>query len=108
MDTDVIRLRVAAHPRRQAPQQARPPWPTVRPGRHTDAVLVIVGALVAGLVVLAGGGDAFWVCVPGSLLVAALSPSRPAGLIRGGAVILAAAVPSLISASQYPLPATAL
>jgi len=71
-------------------------------------VLVIVGALVAGLVVLAGGGDAFWVCVPGSLLVAALSPSRRAGLIRGGAVILAAAVPSLISAGQYPLPATAL
>jgi diguanylate cyclase (GGDEF)-like protein len=71
-------------------------------------VLVLIGALVAGLVVLAGGGDAFWVCVPGALLVAALSPTRLSSLLRGGAVILAAAVPSLISASHYPLPATAL
>jgi diguanylate cyclase (GGDEF)-like protein len=69
-------------------------------------VLVIVGALVAGLVILEGGGDAFWACVPAALMVAALSPTRLTSLIRGGAIILAAAVPSLINSGLYPLPST--
>src|SRR2546423_142613 len=40
------------------------------------AMLLLVAALTAGLVVLAGGGEAFWLCLPGALLVAASAPRR--------------------------------
>jgi diguanylate cyclase (GGDEF)-like protein len=71
-------------------------------------MVLVVGAITAGIVVLAGGGDAFWISVPAALLVAAPARTRVASLVRGGAVVVAASLPTLIDSSLYPLPSAAL
>jgi diguanylate cyclase (GGDEF)-like protein len=63
-----------------------------RPGGQPLRVLTIA-LLTAGLVVLAGGGDAFWLCLPAVLLVSAMSRSRAGALISAATVTAATALP---------------
>lgn len=66
-------------------------------------------ALAAGgVVVLAGGGQAFWLCVPVALLVAALSRSRLEALISAAAVVAASALPLTGWLAVKPLPSPLL
>jgi diguanylate cyclase (GGDEF)-like protein len=62
----------------------------------------------AGLVTLLGGGDAFWLCLPTALLLAAPA-RRPREAVVGPALaVAAAAAPSLASASLGPRPSLLL
>ncbi len=95
----------------------------VRPGRdHTlgkearrdraarRAPLRVLGIAVAtaATTVLAGAGEAFWVCVPAALLAAATSRGPRGGAIGAGVVVAAAGGAALARASVHPLPSTAL
>jgi diguanylate cyclase (GGDEF)-like protein len=68
-------------------------------------LLAVVGAL---LVAAAGGGDAFWLCVPLALLVAGPAESRAAAVVGAAAVALAGAAPALASPGFGPLPSAPL
>jgi diguanylate cyclase (GGDEF)-like protein len=69
-------------------------------------MVVLIAAVTAGAVVLAGGGAGFWLCVPAALLAAAWSRTRPAVALNTAAVVAAAGVPALID--HRPLPPAAL
>jgi diguanylate cyclase (GGDEF)-like protein len=71
----------------------------VVPGR---VVVVCIGT--AGLVVLLGGGEAFWLCLPTALLLAAPARGMREALVCAAFAVLAAALPSLASASLGPRP----
>jgi diguanylate cyclase (GGDEF)-like protein len=69
---------------------------------------MLLAALGALLVAAAGGGDAFWLCVPLALLVAGPAESRGAGLVGAAVVALAGAAPALVSPGLGPLPSVPL
>ncbi|MEA2422753.1 MAG: diguanylate cyclase [Thermoleophilaceae bacterium] len=70
---------------------------------------VLLVSLVAALAVAAaGGGDAFWLCVPLALLVAGPARNRREGFGGAALVALAACVPALSSPGFGPLPAVPL
>lgn len=52
-----------------------------------------IAILTAAVVVLAGGGEAFWLCLPAVLLVSALARTRTQSFINAAAVTAAAALP---------------
>jgi len=58
------------------------------------AVTMFVALLTAGLARLAGGRDAFWICVPAALIVAGLTVPPPGAAAAAGAVVAAAALAS--------------
>lgn len=58
--------------------------------------VVLIALTIAGAVVLAGGGDAFWLCLPAALLVASLSRTRAGAALSTTAVIAAAAVARVV------------
>lgn len=64
----------------------------------------------AGVVVLAGGGQAFWLCVPVALLVTAVSRSRSEALMSAAAVTAAAALPlaGWLAVKRLPSPPLSL
>jgi diguanylate cyclase (GGDEF)-like protein len=68
--------------------------------------VVTIALLTAGVVVLAGGGDAFWLCLPPVLLVSALSRSRAGALVSAATVTAAAALPlaGWLSVTTLPSP----
>jgi diguanylate cyclase (GGDEF)-like protein len=75
------------------------------------AFLARVGlvALVTALAVAAaGGGDAFWLCVPLALLAAGPARSWREGGAGAAVVVLAACLPALAATGFGPLPAAAL
>jgi diguanylate cyclase (GGDEF)-like protein len=55
-------------------------------------------------VALAGGGDAFWLCVPLALLVAGVARNARAGAAGSALVVLAGCVPAFASKRLGPLP----
>jgi diguanylate cyclase (GGDEF)-like protein len=62
-------------------------------------------ALVAALAVAAaGGGDAFWLCVPLALLAAAPAPTLRAGAVAAAFVVLAACAPAFFGPELGPGP----
>ncbi len=67
-------------------------------------MFVVIATLTAGAVVLAGGGDAFWLCLPGALLLAATAPNPPQAWLRAATVVLLAALPPLFDSDLDPLP----
>jgi diguanylate cyclase (GGDEF)-like protein len=69
-------------------------------------MLLLIAAITAGAVVLAGGGAAFWLCVPAALLAGALSRTRAGAALSTACVVGAAAIPALID--HRPLPPAAL
>jgi diguanylate cyclase (GGDEF)-like protein len=67
-----------------------------------------IALVTAGVVVLAGGGDAFWLCLPAVLLVVALSHGRAEALISAAAVAATAALPLAGWLGVEPLPSPLL
>jgi len=65
---------------------------------------VVIALTTAGVVALAGGGDAFWLGVPGALLACTTARSRRAALLGSLLVIACAAAPSLLDTSLSALP----
>jgi diguanylate cyclase (GGDEF)-like protein len=63
---------------------------------------------IAGLVILAGGGDGFWLCIPGGVFLSARCTSRVAAAASTATVTIAAAAPSLASTQWGPQPPIAL
>jgi diguanylate cyclase (GGDEF)-like protein len=68
----------------------------------------VIAVATAGAVVLAGGGNAFWLCVPTVLLAAAASRTRLGAGLSTAAVIAAAAIPSVAWTHLRPLPSLLL
>jgi diguanylate cyclase (GGDEF)-like protein len=64
--------------------------------------VVCVGT--AGLVTLLGGGQAFWLCLPTALLLAAPARRRLDAVVGAALAVAAAAAPSFASASLGPRP----
>jgi diguanylate cyclase (GGDEF)-like protein len=64
--------------------------------------LVCVGT--AGLVALLGGGEAFWLCLPTALLLAAPARGRLEAAFAAVFAVAAASLPSFASASLGPRP----
>jgi diguanylate cyclase (GGDEF)-like protein len=93
--------------RRKHERGARPTAAGAYVGAHP--LRVATTALVtAGIVVLAGGGDAFWLCLPAVLLVSALSRGRAEAFISAAVVTAAAALPLAGWLSVDPLPSPLL
>jgi diguanylate cyclase (GGDEF)-like protein len=68
----------------------------------------IVGVGTAAIVTAAGGGDAFWLCVPGVVLLAATAATRAAAALGAAIVVVAAAAPASVASDLGPRPPLAL
>jgi diguanylate cyclase (GGDEF)-like protein len=68
----------------------------------------LICALTAVLVAAAGGGDAFWLCLPLILLVAGPAARHGHAIAGAAAVTAAATVPALASPALGPVPNPAL
>ncbi|HZU61914.1 MAG TPA: GGDEF domain-containing protein [Solirubrobacteraceae bacterium] len=71
-------------------------------------MLLLIAAITAGAVVLAGQGTAFWLCVPAGLLAAARSRTRSGAALSAAAVAGAAALPAVIDHRSLPPAALAV
>jgi diguanylate cyclase (GGDEF)-like protein len=67
-----------------------------------------IAVATAGAVVLAGGGDAFWLCVPAVLLACTSSRTRLGAVMIAAAIVSSAALPLLGWLHVRPLPAPLL
>jgi diguanylate cyclase (GGDEF)-like protein len=69
-----------------------------------------IAVATAGIVVVAGGGDAFWLCVPAVLLACASAQSSLGAAAIAGVVVAAAAFPlaGWLNVSPLPSPVFAL
>jgi diguanylate cyclase (GGDEF)-like protein len=86
-------LRAAKRPRKAGGSLARPAASPRMRRRASRARVATVALLTAGTVVLAGGGEAFWLSLPAALLVTALARSRVGALVGAAAVTAAAGLP---------------
>ena len=98
-----MRVRPAPHPRLrgQAKSDRAQRRLAVLAARRSAVLTLLIGAATAGLVALAGGGDAFWAAVPASLLAAGSARGRLVGALSGAVVAGAA-----IATEQAARPAT--
>jgi diguanylate cyclase (GGDEF)-like protein len=65
--------------------------------------VAVIAMATAGAVVLAGGADAFWLCVPAALLACVSSRTRLGAALSTAAVIASAAAASVASMHGRPL-----
>lgn len=72
--------------------------------------MATIALLTAGVIVLAGGGEAFWLCLPAVLLVSGSSPTRAHGLISAAVVTATSALPltGWLHVERLPSPLLAL
>jgi diguanylate cyclase (GGDEF)-like protein len=70
--------------------------------------VVAIALVTAGVVVVAGGGEAFWLCVPAALLAASGCATRSGVAVSTGTVIASAAAPALAMHGVGPLPTPTL
>ena len=70
--------------------------------------VVAIALVTAGVVAIAGGGEAFWLCVPAALLAASACGTRTGVAIGTGTVIASAAAPAFAMHGFGPLPTPAL
>ena len=70
--------------------------------------VVLIALATAGVMVLAGGRDAFWLCLPMVLLAAASCRTRLGAALSAVAVTASAAAPAFVSIQLRPLPAPPL
>jgi len=66
--------------------------------------LVVISLVTAVAVAAAGGGDAFWLCLPGALLASASCRTVPGAAVSAAAVMACTAVTSLAWISGRALP----
>jgi diguanylate cyclase (GGDEF)-like protein len=71
-------------------------------------VLVLLAALTAGAVALAGGGNALWLCVPSILFAVSRARTRRGAISSAAVVLVAASLPSLALTRLHPLPSVPL
>lgn len=71
-------------------------------------MLAVVAILTAGVVALAGGGEAFWLSTPGALLACGAARTSRGGLLAAAATVAAAAIVCAAVPSLGPLPPAAL
>jgi diguanylate cyclase (GGDEF)-like protein len=64
--------------------------------------VVLAGLATAGVVILAGGGEAFWLCFPVVLLAAASSRTRFGAALCAATIVSLAAAPALVSHVRPP------
>jgi diguanylate cyclase (GGDEF)-like protein len=70
--------------------------------------VALIALATGAVVVAAGGGDAFWLCLPTVLLAAAISPTPSGALLGAAAVIAAAALAGWLGVSGSPSPVLAV
>jgi diguanylate cyclase (GGDEF)-like protein len=70
--------------------------------------VAVIAPATAGVVALAGGGDAFWLCVPAVLVACASSQTRLGAALSAAVVIASAAVPTVGWMGSLPSPLLAL
>jgi hypothetical protein len=70
--------------------------------------VAVIAPATAGVVALAGGGDAFWLCVPAVLVACASSQTRLGAALSAAVVIASAAVPTVGWMGPLPSPLLAL
>jgi diguanylate cyclase (GGDEF)-like protein len=76
-----------------------------KPPRDRVSILLttlVAAAITAAVVVVGNGGQAFWICVPASLAVAARCSSRVGAGLGSGCVLASALVPSLLDQRHQP------
>ena len=95
---------VVRHPRETMPVRTR----GHDPSRSVAPVVVLVALPCAGVVVLARGGDAFWLCLPAALLAAASSRTRLGSALGALTVVGLTAAPAVFSTYLHPLPSLSL
>jgi diguanylate cyclase (GGDEF)-like protein len=71
-------------------------------------LVVLVALASAGVVALARGGDAFWLCLPAALLAAASSRTRLGAALGALTVVGLTAAPALVLTYLHPLPSLPL
>ncbi len=81
---------------------------SARAARRALLQSAVIAGATAAAVALAGGGDAFWACVPAALLAAGGTRGRVAGAVGAGAVIGAALAAELAATRGAPRPPVAL
>jgi len=70
--------------------------------------VALIAVVTGGVVAVADGGNAYWLCVPGVLLACAQARSRIAAAVGGAAVAGAAALPMAGWLDVRPLPSPLL
>ncbi len=80
----------------------------MRSGRHGPTLVVGIAFLTGGAVALAGGGQAFWLCVPAALLACTPTATRFGAALGAAAVLVAAVAPELALMDPLPSPALAI
>jgi diguanylate cyclase (GGDEF)-like protein len=76
--------------------------------RRAPLRVLAIAAATAGVVAIAGGGQAVWLCVPAALLAGATCRSSRGGAIGAGLVVAAAAGAALARVGLHPFPSTTL
>jgi diguanylate cyclase (GGDEF)-like protein len=69
---------------------------------------VLLAALTAGAIALAGGGTALWLCVPAILFAVARAPTRRGAVLSALVVLVASSLSSVALPGQRPLPSLPL
>jgi diguanylate cyclase (GGDEF)-like protein len=64
--------------------------------------VMLAGVATAGVVILAGGGEAFWLCLPVVLLAAASSRTRFGAALCAASVVSLTAAPAVVSHVRAP------
>jgi len=78
-------------------------------GRRPSAPRVaLIAAVSAILISLAGGGEAFWFCVPAALLASSLAPTRTDATLSAAAVVGVSALPLTGWLNTAPVPSPLL
>ena len=70
--------------------------------------VALLALLTAGAVLLAGGGDAFWLSVPAAMLACAWTRTRLGAVLGAASIIALAAAPAVLSTHGRPLPSPLL
>jgi diguanylate cyclase (GGDEF)-like protein len=70
--------------------------------------VLLVGLATAGVVAFAGGGEAFWLCLPAALLASASSRTRFGAALCAATVVSLAAAPAVVSMHLGPPPSLPL
>jgi len=72
------------------------------------ARVLLVSLATAGVVVLAGGGDSFWLCLPAALLASASFRTRLGAALCAAIVVAFAVAPAVVLIHLRPLPSLPL
>jgi diguanylate cyclase (GGDEF)-like protein len=73
-------------------------------GRQLAGQVGVVALVSALVVAIAGGGEAFWLCLPAALLASSLSGTRTESILAAAAVVAVTALPLTGWLSTAPIP----